>query len=113
MTNKGLSFKLIEKSVDSVKLELEFSKEYPYFEGHFEGFPILPALLQVHHAIEWSREYFVNIKNPSTINSIKFNRPITPSMKVNLNLNFDEVKKQIRFSYTLDEDLLSGGAMNI
>lgn len=55
----------------------------PYFNGHFPGNPILPAVASVHHAFRFLKE---QLKQPELrlieIKSAKFAAPIPPNTQV-------------------------------
>ena len=111
MVSKGLDLSILKKSATEVLVEAIFQSDYPYFDGHFDGFQLLPALLQIHVVVELSKEHFESMKNPTIIPSMKFINPIYPKTKVLITITFDSIKNQIKFRYSAGEFTFSQGTL--
>ena len=110
MITKGLTHSIIDQTENNVLLEVIFHKDFPYFEGHFEGFHLLPALLQINFVVEMGKKYLPVKNNPQTIPNMKFTKPIYPEMKVNVELKWIDEKQQVNFRFFKDDQVYSQGA---
>lgn len=99
MKEAGIDFEIKEKSESQALLEITFLPEYTYFNGHFEDFKLLAALIQIKVAIDFANEVFPIQLNPSSIPKMKFSNPICPNKKINLKLSFDSSSQKVCFQY--------------
>ncbi len=111
MNEKGCEFTLIERKSDEILIDIVFDKTYKYFDGHFEDFQLLPALLQVHTVVELTKKYFDESKSLKSIPNMKFTKPIYPNSKVKLSISKQENKYQ--FKYFKDEFIYSQGSFRV
>jgi acyl-coenzyme A synthetase/AMP-(fatty) acid ligase len=85
------SEKIIEKTENSVTLEFTLSDSCLYFDGHFPGFPVLPAVAQTELILRFASRYLGTNVMGSSIRRIKFSsfiRPFTPLvLKIEKNEN--------------------------
>ena len=88
--NKMIGEKCLEKTETSVILEFSVPKTSDYFNGHFPGFPILPAVAQVDIVMRYVSEFFKIGVGLSEIKRIKFSSLIRPDMTLVLNLEKKE-----------------------
>ncbi|MCL2043182.1 MAG: AMP-binding protein [Treponema sp.] len=105
--------KLIEKKENSIILEFSLHGTSHYYDGHFPGFPVLPAVAQVDLVVRFASEHFgINI-GISKINRIKFLNIIRPENPLVLFIESD--KKNIVFKYSSPggEIVYSSGVMTI
>jgi len=76
----GLNF-FPQTENDRWQVQWEISPQLPYFEGHFPGFPILPAFATLDVTLE-----AVRLLDPNAalkkLHSAKFRKPIAPSQTV-------------------------------
>jgi uncharacterized membrane protein/acyl-coenzyme A synthetase/AMP-(fatty) acid ligase/3-hydroxymyristoyl/3-hydroxydecanoyl-(acyl carrier protein) dehydratase len=79
--------KIIEKTEDSVSMEFSIPGTSPYFDGHFPGFPILPAVAQSELVIRFARRYFGTTLSPLEIKRVKFTNFIRPDLRLLLKLS--------------------------
>ena len=70
--------KLIEKTKNSVALEFVIPGASPYFDGHFPGFPILPAVAQAEIVLRSAAEHLGTGVEIAEIKRIKFSKKIKP-----------------------------------
>jgi acyl-CoA synthetase (AMP-forming)/AMP-acid ligase II len=73
--------KLIEKTENTVSLEFSVPAHSSYFDGHFPGFPILPAVAQADIVLRYAARELGTGLRPSEIRRMKFInliRPLTP-----------------------------------
>jgi 3-hydroxymyristoyl/3-hydroxydecanoyl-(acyl carrier protein) dehydratase/acyl-CoA synthetase (AMP-forming)/AMP-acid ligase II len=89
--------KVIEKTENSVSLEFSVPGTSPYFDGHFPGFPILPAVAQTEFVIRFAARYLGTSVSPSELRRLKFTNLIRPGALLRLKL----VKKEKSISFIL------------
>jgi len=61
-----------EKNENSVTLEFSVPASSPYYDGHFPGFPILPAVAQTEMILRLAAKHFGSGIDVSEIKRIKF-----------------------------------------
>ena len=88
--------KIIEKTENSIHLEFSVPDSSPYFDGHFPGFPILPAVAQMDMVLSYASKYLGTGSSLSEIQRIKFSNLVRPS--VPLLLKLEKSGKSISFS---------------
>jgi uncharacterized membrane protein/acyl-CoA synthetase (AMP-forming)/AMP-acid ligase II/3-hydroxymyristoyl/3-hydroxydecanoyl-(acyl carrier protein) dehydratase len=89
--------KIIEKNENSVSVEFSIPGTSPYFDGHFNGFPILPAVAQAELIIRFAARHLGTAINPLEIKRVKFTNFIRPDTPLLLKL----VKKEKSISFNL------------
>jgi len=105
--------KLVAKNENSVALEFSIPDTSPYFDGHFPGFPVLPAVAQVDLVVRLASEHFgVNI-GLSKINRVKFINIIRPGNPLLLFIEADKGNIVFNFSSPGGETVYSSGTMTI
>jgi uncharacterized membrane protein/acyl-CoA synthetase (AMP-forming)/AMP-acid ligase II/3-hydroxymyristoyl/3-hydroxydecanoyl-(acyl carrier protein) dehydratase len=75
--------RLIERIGNTVSLEFSVPEDSSYFDGHFPGFPILPAVAQADIVLRYAARYLGTGLTPSEIRRMKFInliRPLTPHL---------------------------------
>lgn len=94
---------------DRVELQLHIPSDLDYFQGHFPNAPILAGVVQLHWAVEYSKQKFslteLEVKN---IEVLKFQVVIIPGQKLNLSLT-QKSQNKIVFSYTSDKGQHASG----
>jgi uncharacterized membrane protein/acyl-CoA synthetase (AMP-forming)/AMP-acid ligase II/3-hydroxymyristoyl/3-hydroxydecanoyl-(acyl carrier protein) dehydratase len=88
--------KIIEKNENSASIEFSIPDTSPYFDGHFPGFPILPAVAQAELIIRFAARYLETTINPSQIRRVKFTNFIQPN--THLLLKLQKKEKSISFN---------------
>jgi 3-hydroxymyristoyl/3-hydroxydecanoyl-(acyl carrier protein) dehydratase len=87
---------------------LMFTNNAVFFKGHFENYPVLPAIAQLHYVAFIIKKYFC--KNLPIINfeKVKFLKIILPDQKISLGLGR---RNQCYFSFNFRDgkDLCSSG----
>jgi len=90
------SLQVVENHLDAV---LHIPTDLIYFDGHFDEMSVLPGVVQVHWAIEMAKEHFKISSDFSAIEVLKFMRVIQPDEIVNLQMEYDDSKKVMNFTY--------------
>lgn len=70
----------------SAAIEFSVGAASPYFDGHFPGFPILPAVAQVAIAMRLASECLGTSAAPGAIKKMKFPNMILPEQRIRLTL---------------------------
>jgi len=94
--------KIIEKTENSVIIEFSIPGTSPYFDGHFPGFPILPAVAQTELIIRFAARYFGTTISPSQIRRVKFTNFIKPNARLLLKL--EKKEKSVSFNIRSPEN---------
>lgn len=112
--NLNLSFPLVlEKKYyeNSADIKLCFYRNCNFFKGHFEGYPILPGVVQLFYAQYFAKDAFGINCTAGQIRRMKFAGIIYPDKIINLNLEFSENK--ITFKYHDDKQTYSSGNLPV
>jgi len=90
--------KVIEKDENSVTLEFSIPDTSPYFDGHFPGFPLLPAVAQIEMVLRFASLYLgtgIDVSEIPRIKCTNIIRPFTPLL-----LKIEKKNKNISFKTT-------------
>jgi 3-hydroxymyristoyl/3-hydroxydecanoyl-(acyl carrier protein) dehydratase len=93
------------------ELDLVVPPDLIYFTGHFDGFPILPGVVQLHWSLRFARRYLpLGSGTPATI-QVKFRKPVRPGARLVLALTQGSTAggEQIAFEYTWDGEPCASG----
>jgi len=71
-----------------------------WFEGHFPTQPVLPGVAQLDWVMAYAAELAPEMRF-SSIDNVKFQRPIVPQSELELNLQWDAIRSVLSFSYSL------------
>lgn len=108
--NNETKINYISKTDKEIFLNIEFLKENKFFDGHFEEFKLLPALVQVHTVIELCKENFsLSQSNIYSLSTMKFQNPITPQKRIKLRVKLEELK--IVFEFSSNDKIHSKGTL--
>ena len=90
---------LTKRTASEVQLELRIPADLVYFDGHFDGAPVLPGVAQIQWAIMFAREQFDIGRGFTRLEAVKFSRPIRPGTAVRLTLEWRAAVSSIAFSF--------------
>jgi uncharacterized membrane protein/acyl-CoA synthetase (AMP-forming)/AMP-acid ligase II len=110
---QGTEERIIQKNENSVRLEFSIPDTSPFFDGHFPGFPILPAVVQVKLALDFASKYFGIGIEVSEIRKIKFSSLIRPFTPLVLVIEKKEQNISFKINSPSDETVYSSGTMVI
>jgi 3-hydroxymyristoyl/3-hydroxydecanoyl-(acyl carrier protein) dehydratase len=100
---------LVKKVSDQLELSLLFPREAIFFQGHFENFPILPGVVQLHCAVCSIKKYFQEDFLIRSFEKVKFLKTIIPDQTLFLKLNKNQ-ENLFSFSFeTEDGETCSSG----
>ena len=105
--------KLIEKAENSLALEFSIPETSPYFDGHFPGFPVLPAVAQVDLVVRFAEEHFGITIDISKINRIKFSNIVRPDNPLVLFLKRDSRNIVFKIASPDGETVYSSGTLTM
>jgi 3-hydroxymyristoyl/3-hydroxydecanoyl-(acyl carrier protein) dehydratase len=80
-------------------LELNLGSQLPWFDGHFQNQPLLPAVVQTHWAIGYARSQLGITRVFRSLHNLKFSRVIRPSATLHLRLAWHDPACQLQFAY--------------
>jgi 3-hydroxymyristoyl/3-hydroxydecanoyl-(acyl carrier protein) dehydratase len=105
----------VQRSDALIELELSLPRGLLYFEGHFDGFPILPGVVQLHWALRFARLHLPVGRRLLVEMQIKFRRPIRPEARLVLVLSLKEMpdRKQVTFAYRCGDIPCSSGKITL
>nr|MBP6853423.1 AMP-dependent synthetase [Rhodoferax sp.] len=89
--------------------ELTVSPDLDVLQGHFPGFPLLPGIAQVDWAIALARQCFALTGEFRSLEGLKFHRPVTPGMRVQVHLEWQAPTGRLGFRYSSFEGAHSSG----
>ncbi|MCL2441513.1 MAG: hydroxymyristoyl-ACP dehydratase [Treponema sp.] len=103
--------KIIKKTGSSVILEFSVPGSSDYFDGHFPGFPVLPAVAQVFIIMQYVSRFF-GIKNGlSEIKRTKLINKIRPDIPLVLYLEKKENNILFKITSPNEETIYSAGTL--
>ena len=82
----GLVRESIEAHPERVRLRARAASDAPWFDGHFPGAPILPAVALLHMAQEEIAGAWPELVAPSCISALRLRRPVGPEQDFELEL---------------------------
>jgi len=103
--------KIIEKTETSVSLEFSIPGASSYFDGHFPGFPILPAVAQTELVIRFAARHFGTSISPLEIKRVKFTNFIRPDTPLILKLTKKEKSISFIISSPKNDSVYSTGTV--
>lgn len=101
---------VIEKSFgeEAAQIELLVDADLIYFDGHFDGFPILPGVTLVSWASSFAKDSFL-ISESRGLDNLKFLKPVLPGMKLKLELKYRKEKSCVEFGYSEGTEKIASG----
>lgn len=112
----GVSEKqVIERTDNSIKLELYIPGSSDYFDGHFPDFKVLPAVAQIEIVLRFASRYFGTGLFVSSAKRIKFSDIIVPESIVHLNLVHNPDNHSLSFTISSSEEkyVYSSGSLTV
>ena len=109
----GLPKILAERRAEgSTELDIEVPKDNPWFEGHFPVFAILPGVVQIGWAVHYAGTLHGLGPAVSSLDQVKFRRPILPGARLTLHLKPDLRAGRLRYEYRDAQTSYSSGTLN-
>jgi 3-hydroxymyristoyl/3-hydroxydecanoyl-(acyl carrier protein) dehydratase len=84
----------------TASLQLAIHPDLNGFDGHFDGAPVVPGVLQIYWALRFASIYLrpISALDISNLEGIKFQHLMTPGIEVRLELELVNAKLQFAFS---------------
>ncbi len=101
----------VEPQGDGVRLALHVQPDLQWFEGHFPGTPLLPAVVQTSWAVAFAREHFDIPERFLSMSNMKFMRFIMPGMRIALRLRYSAPRGELSFEYLEGDAVSASGRM--
>jgi 3-hydroxymyristoyl/3-hydroxydecanoyl-(acyl carrier protein) dehydratase len=98
------------ESGSELHFDLLISSELSYFAGHFPQQAVLPGVVQVHWAVELTRQY-LQLSGFAELRQVKFSNMILPECAVRLSLKQQTGKDSVRFRYSDQIQQYSSGSI--
>jgi hypothetical protein len=99
----------VRPTEDGVDIDLFLAPAIVYFQGHFPGFPIAPAVAQIDWAVRLAARHLgLSIASAPEFR-VKFQKMMLPSMRITLCLRHAGSDNCFRFEYRNGLDVLSSG----
>ena len=93
----------------ALHLRLQLASDLVFFDGHFEGAPILAGVVQVDWAVRFAQDAFAISNGQTTIEALKFFRILPSGSEINLDIVYESEKHRLSFRYfEAAEDYSSG-----
>ena len=89
--------RLLERDADHAVFELIAPDDLVYFTGHFNGYPILPGVVQIDWVMAFGRRCFALPAQFRAIQMLKFRRLIVPHTPFNLELTYHLASATLSF----------------
>ena len=106
------SITAIERTSDSVILDLTINAQLRCFKGHFDDVAVVPGVVQLDWAIAFAREYLAMPGDVLNISVLKFQKLLLPEMKVQLVIDKKSSEK-FSFCYFKDDDKFASARVEL
>ena len=99
---------------NAATIEIEIPETSDFYNGHFDTFKLLPAVVQVNFVMKLAHKYLGTSLSMQKIQRTKFTSPILPDTRILLDLNYDKDTGRITFCFRNAEGKkYSNGAIKI
>lgn len=95
----------------SLELVLDMPKTLACFNGHFDGFPVVPGVALIEWAIQYAQEGFGNGAIFIGMSQVKFQKFIKPNQIVRLHLEPSVDSQNVKFQYRNPDTIFSSGTL--
>jgi len=101
----------VRRTENGVDIDLFLAPAIVYFQGHFPGFPIAPAVAQIDWAVRLAARHLGLSTAVAPEFRVKFRKPMLPSMRITLSLTRAGPGNGFRFEYRDGLEVLSSGTI--
>ena len=109
---KSLPTILARRDADGrTELDIEVQADNGWFHGHFPQLAILPGVVQIGWAAHFAHELHGLGPGVTSMEQIKFKRPILPGARIMLTLKADAAARKVRYEYQDPEFSYSSGVL--
>ncbi len=93
------------------ELVLEVPSGLRWFQGHFDGNPVLAAVVQLHEVLRHTATIWPDLTALRRVTGAKFRRPIRPLDSLRLRLERTPGSAKARFTFVRGEETCSSGVL--
>lgn len=104
--------RIVSKDENSVELELKFTEECDFFDGHFPQIHLVPAVAQIDIATHFIQKYFNKERYFVSAKRLKFSAPVLPNSTVHYILKYNSEKNLVAYKLISDDGLKSYSSGN-
>jgi 3-hydroxymyristoyl/3-hydroxydecanoyl-(acyl carrier protein) dehydratase len=90
---------------------LEIVPQLRVFDGHFNGLPVLPGVVQLDWAMQLGREAFALPQRFLRVEQLKFQMPVLPPLQLELTLEWNAEAAQLAFKFSSTRGTHSSGRL--
>ena len=94
------------------ELALEVPSALRYFQGHFDGNPVLAAVVQLREVLRHTAAIWPDLPALRRVTGAKFRRPIRPRDSLRLRLERTRGSEKARFTFVRGNEICSSGVLN-
>lgn len=107
-SNLSLPF-VFSRKCDSqnAQIDMIFKADSNFFNGHFNGVPVLPGVVQLYYARFFAEDVFGLELPYNEAKKVKFSNVMKPDTRVTL--SFTNKEKSVEFTYLADDKIFSSG----
>jgi 3-hydroxymyristoyl/3-hydroxydecanoyl-(acyl carrier protein) dehydratase len=103
--------KVIEQKENYAEIEFSIPETSPYFDGHFPGFSLLPAVAQTELVIRFASEYLGTGIDAAEMKRVKFTKFIRPNVTLIMRLEKSESSVGFKIFSPGEESVYSYGTI--
>jgi acyl-coenzyme A synthetase/AMP-(fatty) acid ligase len=93
--------------------ELAVPEELAYLDGHFEGFPVVPGVVQVGWVMEAAEAVLGAPLRLAAVENLKFRELLLPGQRFRLEVEWDTPPEALRFRLAAGERVFSTGRLRL
>ncbi len=100
-----------EGEIETHEFALYVPPDLHWFRGHFEGNPVLPAMVQLHEVLRLVTATWPDLVGLRRITRAKFQKPIRPSDALGVRLTRVRGAKKATYEYRREDETCSSGTL--
>ncbi len=94
-----------------LELELQVPDDLCFLRGHFEGFPVVPGVVQLQWVIEWAAEWLGEEPRVQAVEALKFKQILAGGTHFRLRLERTNDARKLRFKLWNERGEFSSGRL--
>ncbi|HVH07863.1 MAG TPA: AMP-binding protein [Myxococcota bacterium] len=102
-----------ERAEQSLAREITVPEDLVFLEGHFEGFPVVPGVVQVGWVMEAAQAAFGTAPRLAAIENLKFKDVLLPGQRLRLEVEWSRARDVLRFRLAAGERVFSTGRLRL